>query len=530
MDSWLKIILVLSFAFLSSVTRSSIYDYFPYPLNHTSSNYGITGIYQIPNARFMEEGSMKIGYSSSFPYEYTFITATPFSWLEASYKYTEIENRLYGPSSYSGNQSYKDKGFDLKLRINQESYYFPQISVGMNDLAGTGLFSSEYISASKRFNDLDFTLGIGWGNLADSGTIDNPMINVSEGFRKRSTGGGYGGTFNNQNWFSGDKVSIFSGLEYYLWKYGYILKLEYDTSSSNRQYERDSRFNFGITRPINKNLDLGLSFENGNQWRFSFSIKSDYGNKYIVRKSDPPKNVVKLNTEQKTTILQNKEVFYRSLNRSLQEESLLIQSANLKNNEARIVIAQNRFRSYPRAIGRTARIVSALSPDNIQKIAVTPMNGDIELYTVLLDRKYFDKKENGEVSSNELLSKTQIIPVSPQNYLENEFLPRVKFPEIFFNMSPSLRHQIGGPEAFYLGQIWWKINTKIKVTRGLTLHSVLGIDLYNNFDEFANPSQSTIPKVRSDIQKYLSQGENTLRGLIWIIFGLHMKTFLQELI
>ena len=458
----------------------------------------------------MEEGSMKIGYSNSFPYEYTFITATPFSWLEASYKYTEIENRLYGPARYSGNQSYKDKGFDLKLRINQESYYLPQISVGWNDLAGTGLFSSEYISASKRFNNLDFTLGIGWGNLADSGAIDNPMINVSESFRKRYVGDGYGGTFNNQTWFSGDKVSIFSGLEYYLWKYGYVLKFEYDTSSSSKQYERDSRFNFGITRPINKNIDLGLSFENGNQWRFSFSIKSDYGNKHVVRKNDPPKNVVKLNTEQKTIILQNKEVFYRSLNRSLKEESLLIQSADLNSNEARIVIAQNRFRSFPRAIGRTARIASALSPDNIQKIAVTPMNGDIELYTLVLDRKYFDKKENGEVSSNELLSKAQIIPVTPQNYLENEFQPRVRFPEIFFNMSPSLRHQIGGPEAFYLGQIWWKINTKVKLMRGLTLHTVLGLDIYNNFDEFANPSQSTIPKVRSDIQEYLAQGENNI--------------------
>ena len=32
----------------------------------------------MPNARLMQEGSMKIGYSSSYPYEYTYITATPF--------------------------------------------------------------------------------------------------------------------------------------------------------------------------------------------------------------------------------------------------------------------------------------------------------------------------------------------------------------------------------------------------------------------------------------------------------------------
>ena len=49
----------------------------------------------MPTARMMKEGSMKIGASFSYPYEYTFITATPFSWLEASYKYTELENQLY---------------------------------------------------------------------------------------------------------------------------------------------------------------------------------------------------------------------------------------------------------------------------------------------------------------------------------------------------------------------------------------------------------------------------------------------------
>ena len=77
LNSWLSII--------------TIYEYFPKKLEPTSSNYGITGILEMPNARFMKEGSMKIGFSSSFPNEYTYITATPFSWLEASYKYTEIK-------------------------------------------------------------------------------------------------------------------------------------------------------------------------------------------------------------------------------------------------------------------------------------------------------------------------------------------------------------------------------------------------------------------------------------------------------
>ena len=70
-------------------------------------------------------------------------------------------------------------------------------------------------------------------------------------------------------------------------------------------------------------------------------------------------------------------------------------------------------------------------------------------------------------------------------------------------MSPALKHQIGGPEAFYLGSIMVENKYKIKFYRGLTLHTVLGLNIYDTFDEFNNPSYSKIPKVRSDIQEYL---------------------------
>ena len=84
----------------------------------------------MPNARFMTEGSMKIGFSSSYPNEYTYISATPFSWLEASYKYAEQKNLLYGPSSYSGNQTLKDKGFDLKIRLLNDWHNLLQLVMG----------------------------------------------------------------------------------------------------------------------------------------------------------------------------------------------------------------------------------------------------------------------------------------------------------------------------------------------------------------------------------------------------------------
>ena len=106
----------------------------------------------MPNARLMKEGSMKILHFFFLSNEYTYITASPFSWLEASYRYTEVKNLLYGPSSYSGNQTLKDKGFDLKIRLLKKERLLPARNCNwVGRFAGTGLFSGEYLVASKKF-------------------------------------------------------------------------------------------------------------------------------------------------------------------------------------------------------------------------------------------------------------------------------------------------------------------------------------------------------------------------------------------
>ena len=168
--------LSLLIACFSQLLYSGINDYFPYKVGPSASNYGNTGLIELPNARFMEEASLRFNFSSSYPYEYTSITASPFNWFEATYRYAEIKTAKYSPiASYSGNQTLKDKGFDLKFKLLEESYIRPSVALGLRDIAGTGLFSSEYIVATKNFNNLDFTLGLGFGLLGTEGGLGNPF-------------------------------------------------------------------------------------------------------------------------------------------------------------------------------------------------------------------------------------------------------------------------------------------------------------------------------------------------------------------
>lgn len=163
----------------------------------TQTDYGGVGLLQTPTARFAEEGAFRFNATRVSPYSRYSISVTPVPWLEGTLRYSALTNRLYSQyEEYSGDQSYKDKAVDAKLRLYQESRWLPQIALGFVDVGGTGLFSSEYLVASKRFHDLDFSLGIGWGYLGNRADMSNPFGGLREEERAGRARGDRGGNFN----------------------------------------------------------------------------------------------------------------------------------------------------------------------------------------------------------------------------------------------------------------------------------------------------------------------------------------------
>ena len=496
---------------------ASIDDYYNVRVKPSASNYGNTGIIEIPNARLSDPAVLRFNFSSSYPFEYTSITGTPFEWLEATYRYSEIKTAKYGPVSYSGNQSLKDKGFDIKVRLLNESFYYPTIALGIRDIAGTGLFSSEYIVATKNIQNFDFTLGYGWGLLGKESGISNPFISLNEGFRnRRKSAVGQGGEFSIKQWFSGE-TSIIGGIEYDLKPYGIRFKVEYDTTepdilpnASGIELPVRSRFNFGLTYFLSDSINFSSSFERGDQFRIGFSLVGNFFNDSIKKPS--PKNVVKLNKSQKQNIKNDNSILYRSLNKSLRDESIYIQAADYSNKKLDVAVASSSYFSMTRTAGRAARVANALAPDDVEEINIHSMNGDVEVAVFSMTRQSLNSYLDYKIGTAEFLSQTDLTASSHEPLFKKaKFQPEVSFPEFEWNMSPSVRHQIGGPEGFYLGQLSWQTDFSLKFKRNLSLYSSFGINIYDTFEGLRNPSQSQIPHVRSDIQKYLEQGKNHLK-------------------
>ena len=265
----------------------------PHPEEKVSvGDFGGVGLLQMRTARFGPDGLFKLGYSRVDPYKRYSLNIHFLPWIEATFRYTEIRNRLFSSvAAFSGQQTYKDRGADLKFRLLKESDWLPAIAIGLQDTLGTGIFAGEYLVASKRYRDLDFSLGIGWGYVGSRSTVKNPMTIVSPIFRTRSPAEGLGGVPSFFSLFSGPTVGIFGGVEYNTPIEGLTLKIEYDSHEyTNEALENilpdTGPINFGINFRPAPWIDIGYGFERGRRM-LRFTLRSDF-NTDGVTKFDPP--------------------------------------------------------------------------------------------------------------------------------------------------------------------------------------------------------------------------------------------------
>ena len=152
---------------------------------YTQSDFGGVGLLQTPTARMAPAGELSFNANRTDPISRYSLSLQALDWLEGTFRYTSVSNRLYGPESLSGDQSNKDKAVDVKLRLSQESQWVPEVALGFRDVGGTGLFSSEYFVANKRYKDLDFSLGIAWGYLGNRGDFRNPLSFADDSYNDR---------------------------------------------------------------------------------------------------------------------------------------------------------------------------------------------------------------------------------------------------------------------------------------------------------------------------------------------------------
>lgn len=486
-------------------------------------DFGGVGLLQMPTARFAPQGQIGVSTSLVEPYQRTAITIQGLPWLEGVLRYTAVRNRLYSNDpNFSGNQNYKDRGVDIKIKLIEESKYQPQVALGMRDIGGTGLFSSEYLAFSKRYYDFDFTFGLGWGNMGTRGHIKNPFVRVSDRFRNRPNTAGTPGAVSSINFFKGEYISLFGGISYQTPVPGLTLKLEYDGNDysqeamNNRQKVR-SPLNFGLTYAYADWLDFSLGYERGDKFMAQISLKGNLQTDRGLPKSDPAPEALKprdlsADIAEYRRQRQNNtpKEFIGRMSYSLESLDYQIESVAIKDKEMVAAVSQSTFRNRAKAIGRAARAMANAAPPEVEVLTVLDRQNGLDTQLVSILRKDLEKATRHEGSPEEMSSNLQVRPPeTDSSAIENDAL----YPKLDWGWAPAMRHHIGGPDDPYFYQIYLRGWSDLQLSRHLSLSGEIGINLTNNFDDLKLSSNSVLPHVRSDIKEYLKEGKNGITSL-----------------
>ena len=461
-ETCIKNYLLILLFFSSSLTSDS-FEF------NTLNNHGTVGLINMPTARFYDEGAHAITIYDSDAVQKMTLSSNPYDWLEASFFYMNLPtNRIC--RAYPGIQpiceGYKDKGFNLKLKLKDEGI-FPAIAIGFMDFAGTGRYSSEYIVSSYGIGNFDMHLGLGFGKLGGSGKqIKNPFGYINDSFYNRPGGGSsLGGALNPNTFFSGPKASPFYGISYSL-NSKTLIKFEKDTivdTSDSVPYPlRENDFSFGFDYSINSNFILSASIERGGYSSLRFVYKNNP--KRSLRKYEYVKAEINSDDDKYTKLIKN-----------LEENG----------------IGVNKISETSESLG--LELTQFIHPDfNLVKEIITQSSRDAGINkNIRTDIKIADLKAVSEIDEDFKKSASIIY--------ERDTLRRL-------NTGTKIRFRpfIASREEFFKGALLVENDSEFIIKENLFFNTNLKYSIANNFDNFVFPPVDTFPaQVRSDVKQYL---------------------------
>lgn len=475
------------------------------PLPITSNDFGLVGLIQTPSARMREAGNFTMSASRVDPYtRYNFLFQ-PFDWLETGFRYTYITNRLYGPASFSGNQKYLDKNIDLKFRLRQETPYLPQVALGLQDIGGTGLFSGEYLVGNKRFGNFDASLGLGWGYLGASGTYGNPFSFISNKFNTRpnaqASNNGQVGQLSTKTFFRG-RTALFGGVQWQTPIERLVAKVELDGNNyqseafSNAQVQ-SSRVNYGLVYRINKHLDFGMNVERGEKLGFVLSLHENLATFNVPKLLNPKPVPASVVPPQQGPV--NWPQTFNDINSQTGWNAI---EAQTRGSEVRVKVRNGDAAYYTDSLDRATAVLNRDVPDNVKWFSFQYDQNGIDVGEHVVDRKQWQTEHNdytlnGFNKQNQNTDKAAVPGYSFPYHTEYKTQPD----RLSNQFGIGYQQVIGGADG-YLFQLNLQNDTRLNLNRSTWVDSSLTYRFLGNFSSFTQTSNSLLPHVRSDLQKY----------------------------
>ncbi|MDR9439317.1 MAG: YjbH domain-containing protein [Halomonas sp.] len=468
------------------------------------SDFGGVGLMQTPTARMAPEGTMSVSGNRTSPYRRYNVFFQPLSWFEGGFRYAEVEDK--GDALFD---RYLDKGFDMKVRLLEETRLWPQVALGFRDVGGTTLFGAEYLAATKRWGDLDVTLGLGWGYLGNAADIDAPLGWIDERFDDRpdQTGGSQGGEFALDSLFRGP-VALFGGVEYQTPWDPLVLQLEvegndYDNEPLGSDEEQDSRVNLGARLAVTDNFELRTGWQRGNTAMAGLTYNIDLAGLSQVKRDPAPADINAAPRESWTAAAREMEdnAGMRVTRIRQEGEALQVQAEPVQ------------YRHLQTSEGRAGRILHAQADDQVEQFQFRWENRGMGLREDVHPREAFVAAATREADeSQHLHSLYAHARLDATESATGEVLYEDTPRGFSWQLGPRLDQNFGGPDG-YLYRLMAVLSAEYRTDANGWFSGELAWTALDNLDNYEYIADSDLPRVRTFIGDYLSESSLGVENL-----------------
>jgi hypothetical protein len=459
------------------------------PFLQNSSMMG--GYFNMPSARMPKEGVVGIGAARVHPYNNYGVSFQYFDRIELSLNYRVFTGITEGNFGHKGFGDDAERIGNAKLVFNLPNDglgAFPQFAVGVEDFIGTKRFNSQYLVATKTWNEAHIETTLGWG-------------------RKRMKG-------------------FFGGVAWSPWRKTDLLLLknisliaEYDGYDyKNHPHEHplgrtvSSRINAGVSYVLGDTFQLSLSSHRGEEISAMGMLRYPLGTSkgFIPKTREPLLYRSPIDTEPLGVIRPDSD-FINELGFSLGQQGLDLYRAYMtQDGELWIKIINNMYREEPIVRDRIQRVLAAITPSNVKRITVM-----VEANGVLCQGYHFRTEDlyryrEGSISGYEMET---LSPMTSGRYRPDgsdtlykrtkevwllTFRPRIQ--TFFGSSSGKIKYNLSlvvTPEGYLFDNIYYEAQVGYSIKS-----SMLHLGDY----DLLNPSQ--LPNVRTDSVRYFQS--NTL--------------------
>ena len=458
---------------------------------------GQSGLINMPDGRMAEDGTLRFGVSYFRPYLPIWSSITLLPRLELSGRYTIVRGLSSGLGQGFGD--FKDKAFDAKALLLREGEWWPNMAVGALDFVGTGVFSSQYAVLSKRVGNTDYTLGYGTDRI--------------NGF--------FGGVRFRPAW--NRNLSFLS---------------EYDANDYNSDFgaadsgadTRDGGWTYGVEYRKGW-FGIQLSAQGGDIGVNTYVSVPLMDREFVPKFHEPdPYTEVTAKVELDQWLADTD--YAAQLARALSERDYKTIRLGFNGHTLTASLTNTRISQIGRAVGRAARIMLALGPEDMQAIRIIYSVDDLPALSYhFTDTHKLERYFDGLLSRDqldhylhitypdrvasirlpaeaiELPEDDEPMPVGTIRRTEEghflSFRQEAKDLSTFQIVPFNVGLFFNDPNGAARYQLFTTANYTRQIGRGRFLESAVQLTLNENVSGVSEGSNSTLPHVRSDIALYL---------------------------